>query len=241
MAYGMGSSNFNTPMGVAGKPKGLFGKLIRNPLEGTGVVQHTPQERINQQPTPEQQKPGFFDKGGASQYVFAGLQDFLQRRMGEQPTGVSNLMQRQMAEQQAVAQASQAQLQRAQELADFETKEGIKAKYEVPGIQQNADYIRRTQGDDAADNYIANYGRAPVQPTAVNMPGLGSFYGTPEQVSASIAAAMGRSAPQGGGSIPRVTDEASYNSLPAGSKFYDDEGNLRTKAGGPTQPASGGF
>lgn len=115
MAYGI--------TGPAQK-KGLFGKQV-NPLAySTGIgddlkVQHSAQERQMAQPMPEQKKPGFFDKGGGSQYVFAGLQDFLQRRMGEQPTGVATLLQRQQAEQQAAAQASQAQLQRAQKMADW--------------------------------------------------------------------------------------------------------------------------
>lgn len=149
MAYGI--------TGPAQK-KGLFGKQV-NPLAySTGIgddlkVQHSPQARQMAQPMPEQKKPGFFDKGGGSQYVFAGLQDFLQRRMGEQPTGVSNLMQRQMAEQQAVAQASQAQLQRAQDLADFEAKEGIKAKYETrkpTSLQQNYEWLLENQPEAAA-------------------------------------------------------------------------------------------
>lgn len=152
MAYGI--------TGPAQK-KGLFGKQV-NPLAySTGIgdamkVQHSPQERQMAQPTPEQKGPGFFDKGGASQYVFAGIQDFLQRRMGEQPTGVSNLMQRQMAEQQAVAQASQAQLQRAQELGDWRWKEDYKAANETSkptSLQQNYEWLLEND-PDAAKNYL---------------------------------------------------------------------------------------
>lgn len=116
--------------GINGQRKrGLFGKAFDPTQYGTpGIgdglrVEHTPQERVAQQPESQPDKPGFFDKGGASKYVFAGLQDFLQRRMGEQPTGVTNLLQQQQAEQRSAAEQAAAELKRAQELADWRWKE----------------------------------------------------------------------------------------------------------------------
>ena len=88
-----------------------------------------------------------------------------------------------------------------------------------------------------ANEYIRNYGQRPEEPRMVNIPGVGSYFGTMSEIQQML----GGGKPQGSGNIPRVTDEASYNALPPGSQFYDDEGKLRTKSGGPSQPATGGF
>lgn len=44
-----------------------------------------------------------------------------------------------------------------------------------------------------------------------------------------------------GGGVARPQSKADYDQLPAGSQYYDPEGVLRTKPGGPTPAASGGF
>lgn len=154
MAYGMGSSNFNTPMGVAGKPKGLFGKMIdRQPYAtpgfGDGVIRHTAQERVDHQPAPEPQKPGFLGKGGTGRAIAGTIGDYLMQRQGMDPVYAPTMM----MQQQQEAAARQAQLQRAQEMADFEAKEGIKAKYETrkpTSLQQNYEWLLENQPEAAA-------------------------------------------------------------------------------------------
>ncbi len=54
-------------------------------------------------------------------------------------------------------------------------------------------------------------------------------------------AAVAQFARGAGGNIPSPKSKAERDALPAGAKYYDPEGNLRTKAGGPTPAASGGF
>lgn len=46
---------------------------------------------------------------------------------------------------------------------------------------------------------------------------------------------------QPGGQMPHIATEDDYNRLPPGATYIDPSGHQRTKAGGPTQPASGGF
>lgn len=120
-------------MGFGGGKKGLFGKVIdptRSPYETPGIgdgmtVQHTPEQRQSAQPT--QGKPSLFGKGGTGRAIAGTIGDFLLQRSGMAPV-YAPTMQR---EQQAAAQAAAAELRRAQELADFETKEGIKARYKT--------------------------------------------------------------------------------------------------------------
>ena len=77
------------------------------PPQGMQMPQQAPQMAQPQmEPQRQEERPGFFDAGGGSQYVFAGLQDFMQRRMGEQPTGISRLMQVQAQQRQQLQQAA---------------------------------------------------------------------------------------------------------------------------------------
>lgn len=45
----------------------------------------------------------------------------------------------------------------------------------------------------------------------------------------------------GGANLPTVSDQASYDAVPAGEQYRDAQGNVRTKQGGPSQPATGNF
>jgi hypothetical protein len=74
---------------------------------------------------PEQKKPGFFGKGGTGRAIAGTIGDYLMQQQGMDPVYAPTMM----MQQQQEAAARQAQLQRAQELADFEAKEGIRARY----------------------------------------------------------------------------------------------------------------
>lgn len=45
----------------------------------------------------------------------------------------------------------------------------------------------------------------------------------------------------GGGAAVQVASKEAYDALPPGTQYVAPDGSLRTKAGGPTQSASGGF
>lgn len=54
-----------------------------------------------------------------------------------------------------------------------------------------------------------------------------------------LAAAL--SGASGGGSLPKVSDSATYNALPPGAQFIDPQGNVRTKGGQSGSSSTGGF
>jgi hypothetical protein len=45
----------------------------------------------------------------------------------------------------------------------------------------------------------------------------------------------------GAGTLPHVTDQASYDALPPGAQYTTSDGHVRVKPGGQTPPASGNF
>lgn len=211
-------------IGMTPRKKGLFGRpfdVPGTPGIGDGIEQTQmgadPAPGLGMRPAPqEQKKPGFFDAGGGSQYLFAGLQDFLQRRMGERPTGVANLMQQQAQQQQSLAEHAAKLRERSLDRADKKWEIDYRAQNDIPTIQRNAEYIRQTQGEDVANEYIRNYGQRPEEPRMVNIPGVGSYFGTMSEIQQMLGGAK----PQGQSYDPNEWED------------YD---------GGPTQPASGGF
>jgi hypothetical protein len=108
-----------------------------------------------------------------------------------------------------------------------------------PAIQQNADYIRRTQGDAAADEYIRNFGRPQQTPVMMEIGGRPVF-GTPEQIQSLLQSGAFGGQQQGGGNVPTVRGQSDYDALPPGAQYRDPQGNLRTK-GGSGGNVGGGF
>lgn len=158
------------------KPKGLFG-------QPNGPLSAFPEQQPQAQPQaqPQRRKPN------VGKAIAGTIGDYLMQRQGMAPIYAPQMLQ----QQQARAAQQAAQLKRAQDLADYETKQQIDQRYDapdVPTIQQNAEYIERTEGPEAAAEYRRNYGRQPQQPNVVNIPGLGTFMGTPEEVMQQIQA-----------------------------------------------------
>lgn len=199
MAYGI--------TGPATK-KGLFGKKFDPLAYSTGIgddlnVQHSPEQRQAQQPT-EPKKPGFLGKGGVGRAIAGTIGDFLMQRSGMAPVYAPTMMQ----ERQAAAQAAAEQRAYSMELAKHDAKKQIDARYDRPAIQQNAEYIERTEGPEAAAAYRRNYGQRPEEPRMVSIPGRGSFFGTMAEVQAWLqgneppnvpARPVGGLTPMGGG------------------------------------------
>jgi hypothetical protein len=80
----------------------------------------------------------------------------------------------------------------------------------VPAIQQNADYIRRTRGDAAADAYIENFGRSPETPTMLSVPGGPTLFGKPSEFMPTL---QGMGYGQGGGNRPAIGATVSMSQL----------------------------
>lgn len=72
----------------------------------------------------------------------------------------------------------------------------------------------------------------------VTLPGGGFFSGSPEKLQ-EIMGSIPPNAQRG--AIARPQSKAEFDALPPGSAFIAPDGTMRTKPGGPTQPASGSF
>lgn len=106
---------------------GLFGRRVnRNPLEAVsqdmptgGAMQAYGAMDAGQGAQASSGKPGFFDRGGIGQYALAGISDFIDRRQGDQPTAIPNMMAAQFAQEQQAAALRQKALEAAQENAQW--------------------------------------------------------------------------------------------------------------------------
>jgi hypothetical protein len=73
----------------------------------------------------------------------------------------------------------------------------------APAIQQNAEYIRQTRGDAAADAYLDNYGQRPDEPRMVTLPDGRAIFGTMSEIQQLLGGA-------GGGQMPPDTLPADF-------------------------------
>lgn len=135
-----------------GNPMERYGAPQATPGIGDGMTQPTPMMSAVRAPAQEQQrKPGLgtrlFGQGWEDKaFALGGI-------MQGDPSGVYMMRQDERAQQEAAQAARMAELKRAQELADFEAKEGIKAKYETrkpTSLQQNYEWLLENQPDAAA-------------------------------------------------------------------------------------------
>jgi len=187
--------------------------------------------------TPNQRRPGYWMGGDkftgrdALAGAMAAIGDGLQNWAGGQGGAVGGLIgNRAAVAQQEAARQQQAQLMAAAQAAGITpeqfallgpeglrqvTVQGMKPET-PPAIQQNADYIRRTQGDAAADNYIRNFGQRPEEPRMVTLPDGRAIFGTMSEIQQLLG---------GGGAQPQVLG----NTLPQG---WIIQGGASGNAGG---------
>jgi hypothetical protein len=156
-------------------------------------------------PMPQQQdqRGGFLKPYGTGQLIFSALSDLgaaINDRQGGALAGMTQdmMMQRERAAKQAEALRMQAETMAAAQRLGISPDQAMllgdnvgsviaaQMKPETPpAIQQNADYIRRTQGDAAADEYIRNFGRPQQTPVMMEIGGRPVF-GTPEQIQSLL-------------------------------------------------------
>ena len=131
------------------------------------------------------------------------------------------MRQQENAQQQAMADQAAEMRKRSLDMQDYRAKKEIDQQYrgpdEGPAIAQNYNFIRGIVGDEAAKEYVANYGQRPEEPRMISIPGKGTFFGT----------------------MPEVMQWAQGGSAQQGSPYNPDEWDV--VEGGPTASQSGGF
>jgi len=134
--------------------------------------------------------------------------------------------------QQMQSQAEQDRMEqwyerkRQDELKDYEAKKGIDSKYASP------DY----EGAIGEFNQAKQLGYIPPKLSYqdfLKLKNPGTFIPPAPTV-------IPYGATQIGGGLPKVSNQAEYDALPAGSQFLDPNGNVRTKGGQSAAP-TGGF
>lgn len=180
---------------------------------------------------PEPRKPGL-----GTRLLGEGWEDkafALGGIMQGDPRGAYMIQQRQDAAAQQAAQMAAEQRKRSTELADWKWKQDYTNANKPPEGPS-------TYEDNAGNRWIYDpatgrtIGDKPVwvDPTekVIYQDGMQIRVPNPYRSGGSSA-----------GNLPTVSDQASYDAVPAGGQYRDAQGNVRTKQGGPTQPASGGF
>lgn len=199
-------------------------------LKDMPTGQQLPQQALPQpepQATPEQPKMGLgsrlFGRGWEDKaFAVGGI-------MRGDPTGAYMIQQDKRAEQQALAQQAADLRKRSLDWADTKREIDYRAQNEGP----------KTYEDNAGNRWAYDpktgqtIGDKPlwVDPTPKEFVHEGMRF------SIRNPYAQG----DGGSDLPTVSDKASYDAVPVGGQYRDAQGNIRTKSGGPSQPATGGF
>ncbi len=213
---------------------GLFGSTAPSPTPGIGDdVERQRGGTIEQMPAGLGMQLSQPKRRSILPYAFAAIEDTLSRQMGYQPQGVARLNEMQQMQQRQAAQMAAEQRKRSTELADWKWKQDYTNANKPPEGPS-------TYEDNAGNRWIYDpatgrtIGDKPVwvDPTerVIYQDGMQIRVPNPYRSGGSSA-----------GNLPTVSDQASYDAVPAGGQYRDAQGNVRTKQGGPTQPASGGF
>lgn len=177
-----------------------YGNYI-NPMAGYSMTQAMPQAMPQGAP-----QGGLFGKKkglGGFLGAFAG-------NLGDSLTGQPTYAQSQMLEEQqrraqeaaAAQQAAMMEAGRGVGLNDAQIRAqmaGIKMP-EGPAIQQNAEYIRSQIGEQAAQEYLKNYGQQQEEPRMMSLPDGRTVFGTMDEIMQVLG---GGRQPQRQQSVPR--------------------------------------
>jgi len=196
---------FPTPIGLPRRPMDESGQMdtgdftgIPKTMPGTGDVQA--------------KKPGFFGEGGMGRYIAGAIGDALLQNADMQP--IFAPMQRD--KQRLASEQAQWGLRRQGELADYEQKQQIEAKYRKPDVSPMIRDVQTwnamSQPDRDAYQAMNDARGGPITTTLPN----GQLYVGPRS---GLAAALGAGTPQ---------------------QPLKPVGKLRP-VGGPTAPQSGTF
>lgn len=180
-------------------------------------------------PAIPQQGGGFFGQQGMGRYLAGAIGDALLQNAGMQPVFAPAQRDQRRAQLEDVQWSRRQQQERADKQWEWQNKppaddqftRALEASGIRPGDPKYADAMKRRvetllnpmvpmQSTDAQGNPIVTY--VPRNPS------------------------------QGGTSAsatPTVTDQASYDALPAGAQYLDPSGHMRTKGGGAGNGAGG--
>lgn len=118
---------------------------------------------------------------------------------------------------------------RQDELADYEAKKGIDAKYTSPEFEGSIDEFQQAKQLGYIPESLGYQDFLKLKNPGTFIPPA------PTVIPYGATPVSG----QGGGNVPRVSNQAEYDALPPGTQFMDPSGNVRTKGGQPAAPAGG--
>lgn len=209
---------------------GIFGAMPSNIVEGD-------QQRLpplphpfptQQQPAPPQNKRwlegGKFTAKDGIGLVLGALGDAFSGR----PTTANMIWDTTNQRRKVEMEQQQYQRKREDDFADWQKQFDYERANPKPvnnDTQRDFEFIRGTLGEEAANQYLRNLGDPMV---TVPLPN-GQVYSGPRS---GMGSALGGGQAQQGGNLPTVSDQRSYDLIPAGSQYRDPSGQIRTKGGG---------
>jgi hypothetical protein len=206
--------------GLFGYPKLDDAESIMFPASQRGLFGGVPTQMVAPQ---EQQegKPKFFGRGGTGRAIAGSIGDALLQMNGMQPIYAPTVE----AQRDERAKMQMMQAKRQQEWDDWVAQQQYKRENPEPVNNDTVNdygFIKQRLGEEAADNYLRNLGDPYV---TTPLPG-NRYYAGPRS---GMGAALGGGAEPA--DVPTVSDEASYNAIPAGAQYRTPEGKLKVKGG----------
>ena len=197
----------------------MFGNTFGvDPETQKAVSQYAAMPATSAQPAQDHK---FFGKNGTGRAIAGYIGDYLAQLGGAQPLYAPAVQrQRDLADAQREQQAKLAQWVWQQQYAANNPEPTEQQKnyqyYSHLSPQEQAVYNQSRQGDPYVNTTLPN----------------NQFYSGP---ASQLGTVLG-----GQSHVPQVSDEASYNALPAGASYMDPSGHIRTK-GGTGGNVSGNF
>lgn len=167
------------------------------------------------------------------------LADALSGAAGMPALHTQSLLRQKALKQQMDYEEQQRQQRNQDSRNNFLFEEGWKAQHPEMGETERLINEAATLPDSDPRKAIImrkiNGNDDPI--VTLTLPGDRIYSGPRSGLAAALSGASGPS----GNQLPRVTDKASYDALPAGSQFMDPQGNIRTKGGQSGASSTGGF
>lgn len=123
----------------------------------------------------------------------------------------------------------------------FDDAEAYKALYENKGLNLDTAIIKNlvAEGFEVGSPEFKEEMRKERSKVTVTLPGGGFFSGPADELKQMLGGTLPPDAQRG--PIPSPKSKAEFDALPAGAKFKAPDGTIRTKPGGGSSNATGGF